>query len=81
MEGLGKLLETVWELGMRPLAMDALYRFADVPWDLPFSDLAREVEGRMVEKVLDGYRPEFSLGAWARGAVGRMRRARFRVSG
>jgi hypothetical protein len=76
MEGLGKLLETVWELGMRPTEVEALYRFADVSWDLSFADLAREVEGRMVGKVLDGlgrrrrvgaldvldrYRPELSL--------------------
>ena len=64
-QGLGKLLETVWELGMRPLEMDALYRFADVPWSLPFTDLAREVEGRMVEK---GERRNSE--EWVKGAGG-----------
>ena len=62
-QGLGKLLETVWEFGMRPLEMDALYRFADVPWSLPFTDLAGEVEGGMVEKGERRIAEEWVMGA------------------
>lgn len=83
MAGLGRLLETVWELGMRPAGIDALYRIADVPPDLAFSDLADVLVERMVEKVvgelgrgrrvgalelLDRYRPALSVEARVRVA-------------